>query len=94
MATVAASSTEEIQPKSPAISFINLQKGKPLLIANEYIFKSNKTTTTTNYWKFACNGCSSKIHTDLNGKLTKIIDEHTQSPEKENIEVREFREKF
>ncbi|CAF3122081.1 unnamed protein product [Rotaria sp. Silwood2] len=87
MTTAAASSIEEIQSKSPAISFVNSQKGKSLLIANEYIFKSNKTTTTTKYWKFTFNGCSWKISTDFNGKLTKIFDEYGQPPEKENIEV-------
>ena len=30
-----------------------------------------------------------KIHTDLNDKLFKTIDDHSYPPEKENIEVRE-----
>ncbi|CAF3315591.1 unnamed protein product [Rotaria socialis] len=55
MATAVASSEDETQSKSPKISFINSQKGKQLLIANEYIFKLNKTTTTTKYWKCVVN---------------------------------------
>ncbi|CAF5005451.1 unnamed protein product [Rotaria socialis] len=47
MAAAVTSSEDETQSKSPTISFINSQKGKQLLIANEYIFKLNKTTTTT-----------------------------------------------
>ncbi|CAF4066383.1 unnamed protein product [Rotaria magnacalcarata] len=39
--------TSEIQAKSPAISFINSNKGKPLLVADDYTFKLNKATTTT-----------------------------------------------
>ncbi|CAF3029580.1 unnamed protein product [Rotaria socialis] len=66
MATAVASSEDETQSKSPKISFINSQKGKQLLIANEYIFKLNKTTTTTKYWKCVVNSCSAKIHTDVN----------------------------
>ncbi|CAM4888715.1 unnamed protein product [Rotaria socialis] len=93
MATAVASSEDETQSKSPTISFINSQKGKQLLIANEYIFKLNKTTTTTKYWKCVVNSCSAKIHTDVNGHLVKINDEHSHPSEKETIEVREFREK-
>ncbi|CAF5015989.1 unnamed protein product, partial [Rotaria socialis] len=78
---------DETQSKSPTISFINSQKGKQLLIANEYIFKLNKTTTTTKYWKCVVNSCSAKIHTDVNGHLVKINDEHSHPSEKETIEV-------
>ncbi|CAM4832775.1 unnamed protein product [Rotaria magnacalcarata] len=93
MATAVASSEDETQSKSPTISFIKSQKGKQLLIAIEYIFKLNKTTTTTKYWKCVVNSCSAKIHTDLNGHLVKINDDHSHPSEKETIEVREFREK-
>ena len=50
MAEAAASSTDVTQSKSPAISFINSNKGKPSLIADEYVFKLNKTTSTTKYF--------------------------------------------
>ncbi|CAF2176777.1 unnamed protein product [Rotaria magnacalcarata] len=93
MATAVPSSEDETQSKSPTISFISSQKGKQLLIANEYIFKLNKTTTTTKYWKRVVNNCSAKIHTDVNGHLVKINDEDSHPSEKETIEVREFREK-
>ena len=44
--------TDEIQAKSTAISFINSDKGKPLLlvVVDEYNFKLNKAAATTNYW--------------------------------------------
>ncbi|CAF3761809.1 unnamed protein product [Rotaria sordida] len=48
MAEAAASSSDTTQAKSPAISFINSDKEKSLLIADEYVFKLNKTTATTN----------------------------------------------
>ncbi|CAF5160317.1 unnamed protein product, partial [Rotaria sp. Silwood1] len=50
MTTTAPSSLDENQPPSSNISFIQPQKGKPLLISDKYIFKLNKTTTTTKYW--------------------------------------------
>ncbi|CAF4208726.1 unnamed protein product, partial [Rotaria sordida] len=75
------------------ISFINSNKGKPLLVANNYVFKLNKTTTTTKYWICTLNGCSAKVHTDLNSQLIKTIGDHNHLAEKEKLEVREFREK-
>ncbi|CAF0948876.1 unnamed protein product [Rotaria sp. Silwood1] len=72
MPTNTVFSNDGTQPKL-SISFIKSQKGKTLLVANEYTFKLNKTTTTTKYWKCTYNGGSSKIHTDLNDKLLKTI---------------------
>ena len=92
MATNLAISSDETQPKL-SISFIKSQKGKALLVESDYIFKLNKTTTTTKYWKCTNNGCSAKIHTGVHDKLVKIIDHHNHPPEKEDIQVREFREK-
>ncbi|CAF0863514.1 unnamed protein product [Rotaria sordida] len=49
MAEAAASSCDTTQAKSPAISFINSDKEKSLLIVDEYVFKLNKTTATTKF---------------------------------------------
>ena len=73
MSEAAVSSTEAVRPRSPVISFINSNKGKPLLVANNYVFKLNKTTTTTKYWICKLNGCAAKIHTNLNNQLIKTI---------------------
>ncbi|CAF3739739.1 unnamed protein product [Rotaria socialis] len=93
MAKATASATDVNQAKSLAISFINSNKGKPLLLADEYVFKLNKNTTTTKYWICTLNGCSAKVHTDLNSQFIKIVGDHNHFPEKEQLEVREFREK-
>lgn len=93
MTATASSSQEIIAGQSPVISFIHSQKGKPLLMINEYVFKLNKTTNTTKYWKCTINGCSAKAHTDLNDKLIKTIGDHGHPSEMEKIEVRVFREK-
>ncbi|CAF2155154.1 unnamed protein product, partial [Rotaria magnacalcarata] len=84
----------EIQAKSPAISFMNSNKGKPLLVADEYTFKLNKTTTTTKYWICTINGCAAKVHTDSTNLLMKTVGNHNHLPEKEKIEAREVREKI
>ncbi|CAF5225515.1 unnamed protein product, partial [Rotaria magnacalcarata] len=82
--------TGEIQAKSPAISFMNSNKGKPLLVADEYTFKLNKATTTTKYWICTINGCATKVHTDLTNLFMKTAGNHSHLPEKEKIEVREL----
>ncbi|CAF1605281.1 unnamed protein product [Rotaria magnacalcarata] len=76
--------TSEIQAKSPAISFINPNKGKPLLVADDYTFKLNKTTTSTN-WICTINGCAAKVHADLNNGLMKTVGNHSHLPETENL---------
>ncbi|CAM4837861.1 unnamed protein product [Rotaria magnacalcarata] len=93
MAKATASTTDVNQAKSLAFSFINSNKGKPLLLADEYVFKLNKNTTTTKYWICALNGCSAKVHTDLNSQFIKIFGDHNHFPEKEQLEVRKFQEK-
>jgi hypothetical protein len=83
-------------PSPSNISFIQSQKGKPLLVLNKYIFKLNKTTTTTTtmkYWICTLIECSAKLHTNASNEFIKVIDQHSHPPDKENIDVREFREK-
>ncbi|CAF2095873.1 unnamed protein product [Rotaria magnacalcarata] len=84
----------ETQAKFPSISFINSNKGKPLLVADDYTFKLNKTTTSTKYWICTINDCAAKVHTDLNNGLMKTVGYHSHLREKEKLEVREAREKM
>ncbi|CAF3026069.1 unnamed protein product [Rotaria sp. Silwood2] len=93
MAEAFVTLTGEIQAKSPAISFINSNKGTPLLVVDDYTFELNKATTTTKYWICTINGCAAKVHTDSNNRLMKTVDNHSHLSEKEKLEVREVREK-
>ncbi|CAF1068276.1 unnamed protein product [Rotaria magnacalcarata] len=86
--------TSEIQAKSPAISFINSNKGKPLLVADDYTFKLNKATTTTKYWICTIKDCAAKVHTDSNNGLMKSVGNHSHVPETEKLEICEAREKI
>lgn len=90
MTTTLTSSFDENQPSSSAISFIQSQKGKPLLVSNKYIFKLNKTTTTTTkYWIYTHIECPAKIPTSLKNQLIKMSGEHCH-PAEEKIDVREL----
>ncbi|CAF4567646.1 unnamed protein product [Rotaria magnacalcarata] len=93
MAEAFVTLTSEIQAKFPSISFINSNKGKPLLVADDYTFKLNNTTTSTKYWICTINGCAAKVHTDLNNGLMKTVGYHSHLREKDKLEVREAREK-
>jgi hypothetical protein len=94
MATSVSSELLENRNSVPSISFIQSQKGKPLLVSNNYIYKLNKTTTTTKYWICAVNTCTAKIHMDLNDRFVRMTDDHCHPGEKENVDLREFREKI
>jgi hypothetical protein len=93
MAELAKSSSDSIQPSSPVISFVYSQKGKLMVVIDDYTFKLNRTAGTTKYWICTFTGCSSKVHTTLDNQLVKLIDKHNHPSEKEKIEIREFREK-
>ena len=86
--------TSEIQAKSPAISFINSNKEKPLLVGDEYTFKLNKATTATKYWTCTINDCAPKVHTDSTNLLMKTVGNDSHLPGKEKLEVRAIREKI
>ncbi|CAF0891709.1 unnamed protein product [Adineta steineri] len=93
MAETLKSEPDTIQLIPPVISFIISQKKKPMLIMDDYLFKSNKGTTSTKYWICTFSGCPAKIHTTLNDVVEEIVNEHNHPPEKEKIEVRKFRAK-
>ena len=84
--------TGEIQAKSQTILSINSNKGKALLVADEYTFKLNKATTTTKYWICTINDCAAKVHTDSNNRLMKTVANRSHLPGKK-LKVRKVREK-
>lgn len=94
MTSMTSSLCEENRQESQLISFIQSQKGKPLLVANKHIFKLNKSTENKKYWICTIKGCIAKIHTGNNDEFIKAIDDHNHLAEKENIEIRIFREKI
>ena len=74
------------------ISFIKSQKGCPMLIMNNYIFKYNKTVGETKYYRCKNTSCSVTLHTDLNDVMSKFTGEHSHPPEPEEIQIRKFKE--
>lgn len=87
------SSPDSLQPTLSLISFITSQKGKLMLIIDDYLFKFNRASKSAKYWVCTSSGCSSKVHTTLDNQLIELMGEHNHPAEKEKIEVRKFREK-
>lgn len=87
-------SVDHIKSTTPIISFINSQKGKLMIVIDDYIFKFNRQSKSTKHWICIFNGCSAKVHTTLENQLIDLVDIHNHPPEKEEIEIRKFREKI
>lgn len=86
--------TDPVQLTTTNITFIKSQKGKPMIVIDDYIFKFNRESKTTKHWICTYTGCSSKIHTSLDNQLISVIDNHNHPSEKEKIEIRRLREKM
>ena len=54
-----------------AVSFTQSQKGKPMLVLENYVFKLNKVGPNTKYWICTFNGCSAKAHTTVENTMVK-----------------------
>ncbi|CAF1166798.1 unnamed protein product [Adineta ricciae] len=76
-------------------SFINSNKGKPLLVVDDYVFQqSGKSTTTTTYWACQFKGCSAVAHTSTGtGILIKQKNDHCHPSVPEKIEIRKLMNK-
>ncbi|CAF4091623.1 unnamed protein product [Rotaria sordida] len=63
-----------------------------MLVIENFIFKLNKATSSTKYYR--CNDpcCSVVVHTDLEDNLLKIKDDHCHPPEPEEVQIRTFRQ--
>lgn len=93
MISTNSSLSDEKPQNQLIISFIQSQKGKPLLISNKHIFKLNKSTENKKYWICTVKGCIAKIHINNNNEFIKMIDDHNHLAEEEKINIRVFREK-
>ncbi|CAF4455940.1 unnamed protein product, partial [Rotaria sp. Silwood2] len=77
---------------SNKISFIISQKGKKMLNINNFIFKLNKTTSTTKYYRCEDSRCTVTVRTDLEDNISNIKGDHCHPPEPEEIQIRVFKQ--
>ncbi|CAF0970596.1 unnamed protein product [Rotaria sordida] len=77
------------------INFIISNKGQPLLVMNQYVYKCNKKTSIKKYWTCIVKNCNIYVHTDINNNyLFGGKSEHGHSPNPEFIEVKKTREQI
>jgi hypothetical protein len=74
-------------------SFLISNKGKPLLVLNDIVYKKNKETKTKKYWICQTNGCSAYVHTSLQNVVLKVTGDHNHLPHPENMQLKHFRTK-
>lgn len=77
-----------------SISFLTSNKGKPLLIYNEYVFKCNKTGSTKKYWICSETGCSVFLHTTLEDRFVSIKGEHDHMNHSDMLESKMLKQKM
>jgi hypothetical protein len=86
---------ESSNPVNRKLNFMTSNKGQPLLVMNDYVYRCNKKTIKKKYWTCTAGGCNVCVHTDLNNNYLcggKIEHEHAANPE--IIEVQQTREKM
>lgn len=76
---------------SNGISFIVSQKGKPLIVMDNCIFKLNKATKTTKYYRCEDPKCSMTLRTDTNNVLIGTAEDHNHPCEPEQVEIRKLK---
>ncbi|CAF3819673.1 unnamed protein product [Rotaria sordida] len=77
-----------------SISFLKSNKGKTLLLLNQYLFKCNKTTHSKKYWTCIERGCGVSVQTDLNDQFLLINGDHNHVVNPDLIEVKVLKEKM
>ena len=78
----------------PTISFLTTNKGKPLLILDQYMFKCNKTTSWKKYWICCEVDCDIYVHTDLKDQFISISGDHDHVAQPDVLETKVLREKM
>ncbi|CAF1305350.1 unnamed protein product [Rotaria sordida] len=63
-----------------------------MLVIDNYVFKLNKTTTTTKYYRCEHRECDVTVHTDINNVLLKTEGNHCHVIEPEKNKIRIFKQ--
>src|SRR4051812_35753937 len=90
-----ATTTKHFDKENVNITFIKSNKGQPLLVLNNYVYKCNKKTGKKKYWTCINVGCQLNIHTDINDVyISGGIDQHSHEPNPDMVTVRQVRDQI
>ncbi|CAF1377342.1 unnamed protein product [Rotaria magnacalcarata] len=74
--------------------FIDSNKGQPLLVMNQHVYKCNKKTPSKKYWVCLVRSCGVFVHTDANNEyLYGGKTDHSHPPNPEYVQIKQTREK-
>ena len=94
--TTTSNSLSNIPPPTcgNSISFIKSNKGKPLLLLNQYLFKCNKSTGSKRYWICTESGCGVAVQTQLNNDFLSISGDHNHTADPDALRRRLLKDKM
>lgn len=73
-----------------ALHFINSEKGKRMLVVDNYIFHRHKGTEEKEFWRCSDRSCKSRCQTS-NGVIVKQPTEHSEASSSAKVEVAQIR---
>ena len=79
--------------KKPSHTFITSNKGKHLLVIDDYIYHHTKITSNVTYWICKIKDCNARAHTktSTNQLIKQTGGVHCHSPLPEEVEIRSFK---
>ena len=87
--------TEVSNTTAANLSFIKSNKGQPLLVMNDYVYKCNKKSAKRKYWVCIVSGCLMYVHTTLDDvHIDSGQEQHDHSQNSELIEVKRVRQQI
>ncbi|CAF4422128.1 unnamed protein product [Rotaria magnacalcarata] len=94
MATNFDSENSSCKTQHSDISFSISNKGKQLLIYENYVFKCNKATANKKYWLCGEQECSVYIHTTVANEMICIKGDHNHPSNPDQLEAKLVRDKM
>lgn len=76
------------------ISFLTTNKGKPLLVLNQYTFKCNKIKITKKYWICTDSNCNVYVHTNLENEFFLVTGDHNHITDPNIFEIKSLKDKM
>lgn len=74
--------------------FATSNKGKTILIHNNYFFNLNKSTASKKYWICSTKACGVYIHTTINDEFLCIKGNHNHNANPDEVVVKLVRDKM
>ena len=93
MTTSSGSKNSSLRTQQFEISFVTSNKGKPLLIYENYLFKCDKTTSKK-HWLCIEYECSVYIHTIITDEFICITDNHNHFANLDQLAAKLLRDKM